>query len=137
VVPAIALLLLTIHAPKVPYILEYSCDSGWGDLKEDVCQETENRQDCAQVIFDGYSAVCIDGKAIYETAQRSFRTRQQAIDWIDSNFMYWPVKLMHGQTELTCQVKYLDSDSLDIWRAHQKEVDCDTRENLEKRNGKD
>ena len=72
-----------------------------------------------------------------DTAKRSFPTRQQVIDWLEENYAYWPVKLMHGQTELTCQVKYLDSDSLDIWRAHQKEVDCDTRENLEKRHGKD
>lgn len=126
-VPAIALLLLTIHTPKVPYILEYSCDSGWGDdLQYEVCPETRQPSEVSTATF-----------YLPDTAKRSFPTRQQVIDWLEENYAYWPVKLMHGQTELTCQVKYLDSDSLDIWRAHQKEVDCDTRENLEKRHGKE
>jgi hypothetical protein len=115
-------LFLILAAPKTPWILEYTCDSGWGELQDEVCMETNRVIETSTTTF------------IQEhEADRQFAKKQQAIDWIESNFAYWPISLKHGQTTLNCHVDYLDTDSLDIFRAHQKTVDCDTSDHLRER----
>lgn len=92
---------------KAPWILAYHCDSGWGELTEDVC-----------------------GSGDFSDRERSFRTRQEAVDWINENYAFAPSALRHGSTILPCAFNYIDAASDDVWRSHQKEVDCDTKENL-------
>jgi hypothetical protein len=99
---AILLFFLATHVPASPYVLEYHCDSGWGDLTTEVCPEED----------------------YFETHKRSFSSQHQAIDWADANFVYAPGALLHGSTNLKCSFSYLNPDSDDVWEAHKKDVDC-------------
>lgn len=98
---AILLFFLATHAPS-PYVLEYHCDSGWGDLTHEVCSAEDT----------------------YANLTRSFTTKQEAIDWIDTNFVFAPGSLLHGSVTLECSVTYLNPDSDDLWESHKKDVDC-------------
>jgi hypothetical protein len=99
---AILLLFLAAHSPQSPYILEYHCDSGWGDLSHEVCSAEDT----------------------YANLTRSFTTKQEAIDWIDTNFVFAPGSLLHGSVTLECSVTYLNPDSDDLWESHKKDVEC-------------
>lgn len=111
------LLAFSLHAaslPQMPWILAYHCDSGWAELMAEAC-----------------------GSNDFADRERSFRSKQEAIDWIHANYAFAPSALRHGSMILPCQFAYIDVASDDAWRAHQKEVDCDTKENLAARFGQD
>jgi hypothetical protein len=104
------LLVLSMHAAtlnRTPWILSYHCDSGWSELMEEAC-----------------------GFSDYADRERSFPSKQEAIDWINANYMFAPTSLRHGATVLPCKFNYINAASEDAWPAHQKEVDCDTKEKL-------
>lgn len=103
------LLAFSLHAslPQKPWVLSYHCDSGWGELMEEACGSTD-----------------------FADRERSFQSKQEAIDWINANYMFAPSGLRHGATILPCAFNYIDAGSEDLWRSHQKEVDCDTKEKL-------
>lgn len=103
------LLAFSLHASpaRVPWVLSYHCDSGWGDLMKDAC-----------------------GFEDFADRERSFATKQEAIDWTNANYMFAPVSLRHGATILPCAFNYIDAGSEDLWSSHQKEVDCDTKKKL-------
>jgi hypothetical protein len=93
--------------PQIPWVLAYHCDSGWGEMTEDVC-----------------------GSLDFSDRERNFATRQEAVDWINANYVFAPSSLRHGSRILSCAFNYIDAASDDLWRSHQKEVDCDTKEKL-------
>jgi hypothetical protein len=100
----ILILILTAQAnakPALPWILSYECDSAWGELTEQVC-----------------------GGNPFMLRKAEFPSQQQAIDWIEQNYMFSPSTLTHGKEFLICESAYIDQYNEDIFRAHHKEVEC-------------
>ena len=93
------------HHPK--WVMAYTCDSGWGELADDVCGEAARD---------------------YTEHFKTFPSKQEAIDWINENYMFAPTHLRHETVTLECWFSYIDMASEDAFRAHQKEVECDTPE---------
>lgn len=102
----ILILILTaqVQAPKAsePWILSYECDSAWGELTEEVC-----------------------GANPFVLRTEQFETKQQAINWANENYVFAPLTLKHGEEFLRCESNYIDSESIDVFRAHHKEVACE------------
>ena len=100
---AIILFLLLSH--REPWVLEYHCEASSEDF-------------------------CSDGGHV---AEKSFPTKQEAMDWIQGNYIYWPEALRHGDVRMACVVTYLDDDDPDPITRLRKKVDCDTQANLDKK----
>ena len=100
---AIILFLLLSH--REPWVLEYHCEGS----SKDFCS------------VDGHEA------------EKSFPSKQEAIDWIQGNYIYWPEALRHGNVRMACVVTYLDDNDPDPITRLRKEVDCDTQANLDKK----
>ena len=77
---------------------------------------------------------CTDGG---HGAEKSFPSRQEAIDWIQGNYIYPPDALRHGDVRMACVVAYLDDDDPDPITRLRKEVHCDTQANLDKKRSTD
>lgn len=101
----ILILILTAQAhsakPATPWILSYNCDSAWGERTEEVCGENP-----------------------FTLRKAEFPSQQQAIDWIEQNYMFIPSTLTHETELLICESAYIDQGSEDVFRAHHKEVEC-------------
>jgi hypothetical protein len=105
----LAIILLFLLSHREPWVLEYHCEAS----SEDFCND------------GGHGA------------EKSFPSKQEAIDWIQSNYIYSPEALRHGDVRLACMVTYLDGDDPDPITRLRKEVDCDTQANLDKKRGTD
>jgi len=104
---AIILFFLFFMSHREPWVLEYHCEGA----SEDFCSN------------GGHAA------------ERSFPSKQEAIDWIQGNYIYSPDALRHGDVRMACVVTYLDDDDPDPITRFRKEVDCDTQANLDKKRG--
>jgi hypothetical protein len=104
---AIILFFLFFMSHREPWVLEYHCEGA----SEDFCSN------------GGHAA------------ERSFPSQQEAIDWIQGNYIYSPDALRHGDVRMACVVTYLDDDDPDPITRFRKEVDCDTQANLDKKRG--
>ena len=104
---AIILFFLFLLSHREPWVLEYHCEGSSGDF-------------------------CRDGG---HGAEKSFPSRQEAIDWIQGNYIYSPEALRHGDVRMACVVTYLNDDDPDPITRFRKEVDCDTQVNLDKKRG--
>ena len=107
--PAIILFFLFLLSHREPWVLEYHCEASSEDF-------------------------CSDGG---HGAEKSFPSKQEAIDWIQGNYIYWPDTLRHGDVRMACVVTYLDGDDPDPITRLRKEVDCDTQANLDKKKSAD
>jgi hypothetical protein len=106
-----ALLLFVLifgGAPRVrviaPWVLEYHCDTN------PACEDEE-------------SAWRAEHPADYQT--RSFRSKQQAIDWAEQNYQYRPENLWHRGKKYVCDFSYLNSDDPDPITRDRKAVTCE------------
>jgi hypothetical protein len=106
---AIILFFLSLLSHRELWVLEYHCEAS----SEEFCSD------------GGHGA----GKI--------FPSKQEAIDWIQGNYIYWPDTLRHGDVRMACVVTYLDGDDPDPITRLRKEVDCDTQANLDKKRGAD
>ena len=106
---AIILFFLFLLSHREPWVLEYHCEGSSQDF-------------------------CSDGG---RGAEKSFPTKQEAIDWIQGNYIYWPDALRHGDVRMACVVTYLDGDDPDPITRLRKEVDRDTQANLDKKRDTD
>ena len=105
----LAIILFFLLSHREPWVLEYHCEGSSGDF-------------------------CTDGG---HGAEKSFPSKQEAIDWIQGNYIYLPEALRHGDVRMACVVTYLDDDDPDPITRLRKEVDCDTQANLDKKRGTD
>jgi hypothetical protein len=106
---AIIIFFLFLLSHPEPWVLEYHCEGSSGDS-------------------------CSDGG---HGSEKSFPTKQEAIDWIQGNYIYWPEALRHGNVRIACVVTYLDDNDPDPITRFRKEVDCDTQANLDKKRDTD
>ena len=101
----LVLILFLLLSHREPWVLEYHCERSSGEF-------------------------CNDGG---HGAEKSFPSKQEAIDWIQGNYIYSPEALRHGDVRMACVVTYLDDDDPDPITRFRKEVDCDTQANLDKK----
>jgi hypothetical protein len=93
----LALVLMFSH--HIPWVLSYHCE--WN---RDVCEYADD--------YNG-------------SQKKSFRSKQQAIDWAQGNYTYVPENLTHGDDVFLCHVKYLSMDDPDPVTTYRKEVTCE------------
>ena len=105
----LAIILFFLLSRREPWVLEYHCEGSSEDF-------------------------CSDGG---HGAEKSFPSKQEAIDWIQGNYIYSPDALRHGDVRMACLVTYLDDDDPDPITRLRKEVDCDTQANLDKKRDAD
>jgi hypothetical protein len=80
-----------------------------------------------------YNPACIEEADAWTAAHpadyqtRSFRRKQQAIDWIEQNYQYTPVMLWHNGKAIACDKTYLDADDPDPITRDRKAVTCDDK----------
>ena len=101
----LALILFFLLSHREPWVLAYHCERSSRDF-------------------------CNDGG---HEAEKSFPSKQEAMDWIQGNYIYSPDALRHGDVRMACVVTYLDDDDPDPITRLRKEVDCDTQANLDKK----
>ena len=101
----LAIVLFFLLGHREPWVLEYHCEGSSADF-------------------------CTDGGP---GAEKSFPSKQEAIDWIQGNYIYRPEALRHGDVRMACVVTYLDDDDPDPITRLRKEVDCDTQAHLDKK----
>ena len=80
---AIILFFLFLLSHREPWVLEYHCEGSSEDF-------------------------CSDGG---HGAEKSFPTKQEAIDWIQGNYIYRPEALRHGDVRMACVITYLDDNT--------------------------
>ena len=104
---AIILFFLFLLSHREPWVLEYHCEGSSGDS-------------------------CSDGG---HGAEKSFPSKQEAIDWIQGNYIYSPDALRHGDVRMACVVTYLDDDDPDKIKRLREVSGWVTQANADKKRG--
>src|SRR5258708_34560747 len=98
----LAIILFFLLSHREPWVLEYHCEGSSQDF-------------------------CSDGG---HGAEKSFLSKQEAVDWIQGNYIYSPEALRHGDVGMAFGVTSLDGDDPDPVTRLRKRVDCATHGNM-------